>query len=281
MNEKIDEVFEKLKPELVSTDSRVGDIVVYKNDSIVSGSILVYGEYSHAEIVVMNRYLDKDSVYFDVGTNIGYHVRAVSELAKCTVIGFEPHPKHFAVAAYNIKNDNNIKLYNCAVGDVEGEVTISDFDESLHQNYGEARAVEGTEGVVAKLITIDSLQPEKCTVMKIDVEGLEPHVLKGANKTIDKFRPVIFYEAQEYDPWTQSYAILEKKNYKQYWVTCRVKPMHETYKKTDMNPFGNIGVKNILAVPSEKTQPDDLMSVIAGEEYSITLDRVMNTKVIF
>lgn len=279
MSETISDLFEKIKPELLNTDSRVGDIVVYKNDAIVSRSILLFGEYSHAEIVIMNRYLDKDSLYYDIGTNIGYHARGISAIAGCPVIGFEPHPKHFAVAAYNIK-ERNIQLYNCAVGDEDGEITISDFDEGTLENYGEVAGGK-EEGVKVKVIKLDSLKVEKCTLMKIDVEGFEPNVLRGANKTIDKFRPVIFYEAMDYDPWTQSYAILDKKNYKQYWVTCRVKPMHTTFKETEENPFGMIGVKNILAVPSEKTQPEDLVQVVEGEAYDVTVQRIMDIKIIF
>ena len=44
------------------------------------------------------------------------------------------------------------------------------------------------------MITIDSLQLEACDFIKIDVEGFEYFVIKGAIQTIQKYKPVIFYE---------------------------------------------------------------------------------------
>ncbi len=56
---------ERLGPSLIVTDSKVGRMAVYKNDSVVSPSILLFGEYCDAEVQVMAKYLTPESIYLD------------------------------------------------------------------------------------------------------------------------------------------------------------------------------------------------------------------------
>lgn len=270
-NYDINETFEKLKPNLGSTDTNVGEFIVYKNDTIVSQSIALYGEYSFAEIAIMSRYLNQESLYVDVGTNIGYHAVAVNHFIGCNVIGFEPHPHHFAVVAHNVK-DRNIVIYNAAASNKTGTIHIADFDESEIGNYGEVS--KNNDGVEVQSIKLDDLKLETCTVIKIDVEGHELNVMKGASRTIKKHRPVIFFEALQENNWEECRQYLAEKDYKTYWVVCRVRPLHTTYKETDANPFNDSASFNILAVPSEKDQPDDLCPVTPGEWYHDTVKRI-------
>jgi len=288
MNEQLNitENFEKLKPNLYAVETRVGPMAVYKNDNLISLSLAVFGEYSHAEVMIMNRYLNEDSVYLDIGTNVGYHALAIGKMAKCKVLGFEPHPNHFTVAAYNCQNDP-VKLFNAAVGKTDGTVRIDTFDPAENKNYGEVKIDENcTDGVEVQLMKIDSLKLDNCTLMKIDTEGQELNVLKGAAKTLKKFRPVIFYEAIGDKDWPKVYDHLEKLGYKQYWVGVRVKPtLHEPLRPLAEgieNPFGAIGVSNILAVPEEhQKQPEDLVPVNGHEPFNDTVGRLMKYKLIF
>lgn len=275
----LQENFEKLKPNLGITDSKVGEMIIYRNDSIVSAAIALFGEYCDAEIQIMSRYLDKDSVYLDIGTNIGYHALGVHKTVGCAVMGFEPHPDHFTVAAYNCR-DKNIRLYNTALGNKNGTMTISTFNDSETSNYGEVGVND--EGIEVSQIKLDELDElGVVTLMKIDVEGFELEVLKGATKTIKEQRPVIFYEAIDFDVWNKCYKWLDSKDYKQYWVTCRTKPLAPTYKETDVNPFGFGGVSNILAVPIEKDQPQDLLEVVPNQPFGQLLERFSKLKLLF
>lgn len=276
-NYNLTETFEKLKPNLGKTDSNVGEFIVYKNDSIVSQAIALYGEYSFAEIVIMSRYLNQQSLYVDVGTNIGYHAVAVSHFVGCNVIGFEPHPNHFAVIAHNVK-DRNILVYNAAVSNKSGSIRIADFDESEFGNYGEV--AKDNDGIEVSSVKLDDIKLDACTVIKIDVEGHELNVLKGATKTIKKFRPVIFFEALEGNNWEECRQFLADKDYKAYWVVCRVRPLHTTYKETELNPFNDSASFNILAVPNEKEQPNDLVPVVPNEWYHKTVQRITKYKLV-
>lgn len=279
MSNIVQEQLEQIKEYCTLTETKLGEMLVYTHDNIISHAIRLYGEYCDAEVDIMCKYLNEDSLYLDIGTNIGYHARAVAQRSKSMVLAFEPHIKHFSVAAYNCQNVQ-VKLYNAAVSDQPGILKISDFDLSDDSNFGEVAIKE--EGTLeAKIITIDQLELEVCTLMKIDTEGQELKVLKGGENTINKFRPVIFYEALQESDWQSVYDHLDAKDYKQYWVGVRTCPLHENFKKCTENPFGQSGVTNILAVPKEQEQPDYLLEVNGHEQYNDLITKIQKIKILF
>lgn len=277
MTYNVQEHFETIKPHLVGVKSKVGTMAVYKNDNIVSLSISLFGEYCDAEVEIMASHLDENSTYLDIGTNIGYHALGIYQRTKCKVIGFEPHPNHFAVATYNTQH-LPITLYNAAVSSKKGTLTLADFDIESPGNYGEVKAQD--EGFEVNTITIDSLKLPEVTLMKIDVEGHELSVLKGCKKTIERCRPVIFFEANDLE-WLDAYKFLDKLEYNFYWVGCRSKPNRPTFIESTENPFGISGVTNILAIPKEDEQPKVLIPVVYKETYNEAGTRYSNYRWLF
>jgi FkbM family methyltransferase len=280
MIEAIQEKLDLMKESMEVTDSNVGEFLIYKNDNIISHAIRLFGEYCHAEVDVMATYLDENSQYVDIGTNIGYHAVAVHKETNCNVLGFEPNPKHFAVATYNSKNYDKIQLINAAASNKRFSFKMKDFDETVVSNYGDIHKSDVGETEV-EAITLDEIGLGRCHLIKIDVEGHEYETLQGAQLTISKNRPVIMYEAMEWDVWTKCYDFLDERKYKQYWVACRTKPVATTYKKTEENPFGGSAVANILCVPAEKDQPNFLYPVVPHEGFMSCLDRYKKRRILF
>lgn len=280
MIEAIQEKLDSMKESMELTDSNVGELLVYKNDNIISNAIKLFGEYCHAEVDIMSTYLDENSHYLDIGTNIGYHAVAVHKETNCHVLGFEPNPKHFAVATFNSKDYDKIQLVNAAASNKRYSFKMKDFDETVSSNYGDIHKSDTGETEV-EAITIDELSLGRCHLMKIDVEGHEYETLEGSKLTISKFRPIIMYEAMEWDVWTKCYDFLDERKYKQYWVACRTKPVAKTYKQTEENPFGGSAVSNILCVPMEKEQPDYLVPVRQHEGFMDCLNRYKKRRIIF
>jgi len=281
---QLSNLFEKLKPNLVGTETRVGTLAVYKNDVVISYALRLYGEYCHAEVEIMSNFLDKDSLYIDVGTNIGYHILGVHKNTNCKCLGFEPHPKHFAVASYNCQNYNDIALINAAISDTSDDITLTDFDETVIQNYGEVKIPDNDElpTITTPSIVLDNLSLSGCTLIKIDVEGNEMRVLRGAEKTIDKFKPVILYEAMDVDVWAECVSFMKQKGYKQYWVISKTDPLTDTFKpRTEIKPFGDSSVPNVLCIPEEVTQPKNLVPVVEGEYAIECIERYKNYRLIF
>ena len=278
---RIQQTIDSIKDSLLLTDSRVGTFLVYRNDTTISKSIDMYGEYCQAEVDIIARYLpDDSSQYIDIGTNIGYHLVAVHKQTNCEVLGFEPNYKHFAIASYNSKDYSKIQLVNAGASNKNAEITLKDFDHTQNTNYGDIHITEG-EGIPVKVLPLDNITLNKCNVIKIDVEGHEFEVLEGSKKTISKHRPVIFYEAMEWDVWNNCHQFLSDRKYKQYWVACRTKPIAETFKHSEENPFEDSAVANILAVPAEIAQPDYLVEVVPGEGFVNCFQRYKKLKVLF
>jgi FkbM family methyltransferase len=276
----IQAILDSLKESLLITDSRLGEFLVYKNDTVISRAIDMFGEYCQAEVNILAEYLTENSQYVDIGTNIGYHLVAVHKATNCNVLGFEPNPKHFAVASYNSREYPKIQVVNAGASDKPNEFILKDFDPTKTTNYGDIHITEG-EGIAVKMIPLDSVGLNACHVIKLDVEGHEYEAIQGCTKTISKTRPIVFYEAMEWDVWTKVHKFLDDRAYTQYWVACRTKPLSETFKPSDENPFEASTVANILSVPNEKPQPTDLVKVTAGEGFSTCFDRYKKLRILF
>ena len=76
-------------------------------------------------------YLKKDSVFIDIGANIGLYSLFVSDKYNSNIECFEPHPQAFNILSKRFKNKTKVKLNNLAVSDVEGTTELY-----LHQEEG-------------------------------------------------------------------------------------------------------------------------------------------------
>ena len=234
----------------------------YKNDTIIGQSLRHYGEYTELEIGLLKNFIKSHYAIYDVGANIGYHTIAFSKMAK-HVYAFEPNKKNLRLLQKNTKTCENVTVYDVAVSNSAGTLHVQDFDTNVPGNYGEMLIKE--DGQECKSITIDELEdvygPD---LLKIDVEGHELQVLRGAIKTITEFNPVIFYEAHGTD-LAEIYDLLTDLGYRLYWYPCpNYNPMN--YKKNAYNIFGYGGVCNILALPKQYAKNDNLLSVINRED---------------
>ena len=115
----------------------------------------------------------KFKTVIDVGAWCGTWAKAMEPFAK-KVIAFEPDKVHFACLQRNC-------TINCdprqeAVGSEIKHVSLTEDD------FTQAKRVE-KEGDI-RMVTLDSLAYENVDLIKIDVEGYEMEVLKGANNTL-------------------------------------------------------------------------------------------------
>ena len=107
---------------------------------------------------------------------------------KSTIYAFEPTPKTFEHLKQNTSYYPNIKVFNCALGEKTGKSSIITVDDWGAQNY------LGEGGTPIEVKTIDSLNLP-VGFIKMDVEGFEGAILKGASETIRKNKPVIAMSA--------------------------------------------------------------------------------------
>ena len=104
------------------------------------------------------------------------------------VFTFEPDPVNFFCLSKNCKT-NRIVKFNSALGDKNTFLTIGNKTPS---NVGMNKIGDGEISIYS--ISLDSLNLPALSLLFLDIEGYEFFALKGAEKTIKKFRPTIVFE---------------------------------------------------------------------------------------
>lgn len=144
------------------------------------------------------------TVVFDVGAHIGlYTLPAAGVVAKSGVVyAFEPSEANRKYLKRHLEYNkiNNVEILPYVVGEAANKAQV--FYESMETNpmnsINPAKNPGSYRRVIKEQISIDefafknSVQPE---VIKIDVEGAERNVLRGASEIIKKYSPVIFLSA--------------------------------------------------------------------------------------
>lgn len=138
---------------------------------------------------------------FDVGTNIGETALNFAMLSgkQGSVVGFEPVPATFGKCRMNLQlNDFPwLKVENLALSD-KSETLF--FDPATYHNSGGIfmRKVGSDAACEVGAVTLDDYCSKnavgKIDLLKIDVEGFELNVLKGAQVVLRKMRPILFVE---------------------------------------------------------------------------------------
>lgn len=138
------------------------------------------------------RILRPDDVVLEVGANVGYYALIEARLCR-KVYAAEPHPGNFQRLNENIAlNDlENVETFNIAFGPADAPVHLQCSD---HSNWHSCRGAEpeGAGTIEIPGYRIDSFMADKApaSFMKMDVEGFEVEVLRGAEETLRRLRSI-------------------------------------------------------------------------------------------
>lgn len=145
----------------------------------------------------LKRILRPDSLVVDVGANIGNHTLFLSAVCLCRVVAYEPVASTAKILARNVELnfvDGLVEIRRTALGAEVGRAKVSRYSEN---NVGGTQLTLDPEGSI-ELRTLDSEWFEgPIAFIKIDAEGMDLDVLQGASHVIDRYRPIISYEAAE------------------------------------------------------------------------------------
>ncbi|HEY9637597.1 MAG TPA: FkbM family methyltransferase [Coleofasciculaceae cyanobacterium] len=150
----------------------------------------------------------------DVGAHKGeFALQLYTILPNARFYCFEPLPDIFLELQANLKDLNNFSIFNLAVGDQQGEITMyrSSFSPSssirkmadIHKNnfpYTSGGKLENVEINALDKIT-NKLELEDNILLKIDVQGYEDKVIQGGSHILERSKVIIietsFYELYE------------------------------------------------------------------------------------
>ena len=146
---------------------------------------------------VLNKYIDSP-IIFDVGANTGEYSKFIKTIIPNSIVySFEPN-----IAAFNDLNKiNGISAINQALGDEEGEriLYIPTNDEKTEHSSFIEKALFRKKTIAEQKVKIGTLYGfckkngvEKIDFLKIDTEGFEMEVLKGAKSLINNISIIQF-----------------------------------------------------------------------------------------
>jgi FkbM family methyltransferase len=172
----------------------------------VQSQLFWYGSRDKWELYHLRRLLKPGAVIFDVGANFGYYSLVLAYFLQrcCTIYAFEPNPRSYQNLGHNIslnQMEDVIRPQCLGLSDCDGEAS---FIEPAG-NTGASTLVPG-HGV--EVLTLDSFARinnlARVDLIKIDVEGMERSVLKGACHLIESApAPMLLIEVH---PHTQRRA---------------------------------------------------------------------------
>ena len=210
--------YEELLPTHLLLSTKYG--LYYAHSGNVITFLLLHEAYEVENI--MPKLVGKDTVFVDVGAHIGFYTVWACRRAR-RVISVEPNPAALAYLKANIALNecSNVIVVPKALSDKRGytklkipktteEGSIPSALSSIVWDYKEAFEVEvetDTLDSVLEEVGVDSVD-----VLKIDVEGAEGLVVRGAEKTLKKAKAVLIEICCPENMWVVGY--LKNSGYK-------------------------------------------------------------------
>jgi FkbM family methyltransferase len=145
-------------------------------------------------------------ILLDVGANLGFiSLALLRRLPQLKIIAVEPGPKQFAYLSRTITRNNlsdRIKVVNAALSDKEGTIDfyIHEGGDQAKDGIADTGRGERTHKITVPCLTLNSLLAShnntRPTTIKIDTEGAELLVLRGATETLSNSALTVFFELE-------------------------------------------------------------------------------------
>lgn len=203
-------------PHKFKMEFREGEILKWKGESFRVPKVFKYpeilfyeflyplcGQYSIPECHVM-----ENDIVFDVGAHFGFFSCHALQKGAKEIHAFEPNPRVFEILKRHVElwNRDKIKPHCLALSSSEREeilripkgkelygwATLKEIEEEKEDPKVRTTARNSFQ-IKVKTKTIDGfvreMELERVDFIKIDTEGSEMEIIKGARETIEKFRP--------------------------------------------------------------------------------------------
>lgn len=252
-------------------------LVVFAFDH-VAHKININGIYERDELEILIEWLNIkhpdifNGIAIDIGANIGNHSVFFSDYFK-KVKSYEPNYRTYQALEANSKLANNIETYNYGISDIEQSLVLNTDKNNVGGSFLsstiETKDHNPTNKV--KLFKLDSLidKNDKITLMKIDVEGHEINVLKGAIEIITKWNPLIMFElniSAFNNGVSKEIEILKQYGYKKFATIDSYPRVFATPNSRFKRIINFIFFKNNSIVIKSNIKPDNYYFVIAIPE---------------
>ena len=258
---------------------RWGQFLLIHGD-MISGYVDKLGHWSAIEVDLFRSLLPHETgVCIEVGANIGMHTVPIAQLcSRGEVICYEPQRPIYHVMCANVALNNciNVCTRRAAVGARAGRIEIQSSDYETPWNYGSFSISKGFDqegdfagSVKSEMVDIVSLDEDlalehltQVNLLKIDAEGHEVDVIRGAEKLIARHRPDIFVEPGSAENVDVLRDLLADHGYSGFWFVGRRYGPDDLF---DPEPGSNHYDVNLVFRPSE-AGPLNLPRLVSSED---------------
>ncbi len=214
MSQFLRKYYSNIKPAILCKTKYDNGIKITVNlQSHIDAQIFWQGfqEADRGEVILMKKLLNPDSVFIDIGANIGvFSLVAASIVKNGQIHAFEPSKRLFnnlnaniALNGFTNLKTNNLGLFsettNKNLHHPQGVGMINAGAASLFPEH--QVEIDNNEVEQISLITFDSYAEKnnlpKIDLIKMDIEGAEMNALKGAKNSLVQFKPLILMELDE------------------------------------------------------------------------------------
>jgi len=196
-----------------------GPMIISRMDTGVSWQLLMLGTHEH-EVVSLDTDLSAQcSILYgekvhiiDVGANVGTCTIPWAKHCKGWghITAFEPQERIYYALAGNVALNNcmNVKAVHGAISNVSGTMCVPRINYEVLSNFGGIAMRDGLlvhgpgqelsydkhDMDIVSCFALDDSKLSRIDILKIDVEGMEMDVLRGAQASIEKLKPVVITE---------------------------------------------------------------------------------------
>ena len=194
----------------VAWDGKNEEVVIRNFDSNIlmtinplrsMGKVIYWtGFHEVKELMFLHRFLTPEMVFLDIGANMGEYTLFAAKRLNCGhVYSFEPWPYMQKALEENIalNSFDNISVMHYGLSDKNGELPIFEVKhkhEGLSTLYPGDREIKAQHAIELKVLDNEFVNLNRLDFVKIDIEGSELLALKGARRSIEKFRPYVMVE---------------------------------------------------------------------------------------
>jgi FkbM family methyltransferase len=248
-----------LPPHLGMVRTKDGPMVYFKHDQYIGRSLETYGEYSRLEADLLVRMISPGDVVVEAGANIGAHTiplaHRLGPLGR--LYAFEPQRVVNQLLCANVMLNGllNVWVYRAGMGATAGSIGVAELDFQSSNNFGGVGLGDGFGREPVPIVTLDGLALDRLRLLKIDVEGMEEHVLQGGQETIARHRPILYVENDRDDRSASLIRRILSLDYRLWWHL----PMHynpDNFRGVGEDIFPGVASLNMIGVPREQPVDD-------------------------
>jgi FkbM family methyltransferase len=229
-----------------------GAMLFFSNDHYVGRSLDLYGEFCEGEYEVFAQILRSGMTVVDVEANIGAHTIGFAELVGSLgrVFAFEPRRARYHMLCGNLALNglSHVAAFQAALASTAGAMVVPAIADVDATAAGSEADLQPQSDEQVPSATLDSFDLNQCHFLKVDVQGRELDVLKGASETLAKHHPLLYVANGQRANSAALIGWLLERDYDLYW---HLPPLFnpQNYFKGIINVFAGIVSVNMLAIP--------------------------------